>query len=489
MSADTETLPAPTLAVLAKVRPVAEPPRPTLVLNKRSFHWITDKVCGIVEGPTPMWWLCAFAVTSTIALGVPLGVTYLVATGIGVWGLRPPEFWGWDIVNFVYWVGIAHAGTMISSVLCLLRQKWRTAINRSAEATTIFGIMCAGIFPAVHVGRVWFAWWLFPVPNSQGIWPNFHSPLEWDVFAVNTYLTVSALFWYMGMVPDLATLRDRAVVTWRKYFYGVLALGWRNSTRHWRNYEMAYLIIAGMATSLVVSVSAIVSLDFAASLQPGWHTTIFPPYFVAGAVFCGFAMVLVIMIPLRALFGLEDVITQYHIDCVCKATLAIGSMVAYIYMMEFFIAWYGGNLYEEFTFINRAFGQYAWAYWTMVSCNVLVPQVFWFKKVRRCLPLVFVAALFINLGMWCERFVIIVTSLGNDFLPSSWGYFSPTVVDIMTFVGTLGMFATLFLLFIRFLPMLPLSELKHVMPEADPHYGEPGHVTTGAEGVPKGGGL
>jgi molybdopterin-containing oxidoreductase family membrane subunit len=489
MSAEIETLPAEAPAVLAKVKAVAEPARPTLVLNRRDFHWVTEKICGIVEQPAPLWWWVSFSVAGLVASCAPVGLIYLVATGIGVWGLRPPEFWGWDIVNFVFWVGIAHAGTMISSVLCLLRQKWRTAINRSAEATTIFGIMCAGIFPAFHVGRLWFAWWLAPVPNSQGIWPNFHSPLEWDVFAVNTYLTVSLLFWYMGMVPDLATLRDRAVVTWRKYFYGVLALGWRNSTRHWRNYEMAYLIIAGMATSLVVSVSAIVSADFASSLQPGWHTAIFPPYFVAGAVFSGFATVLMLMIPLRALFKLEDLITQYHIDCICKATLAIGSMVAYVYCMEFFIAWYGGNLYEVFTFINRAFGQYAWSYWTMLSCNVLVPQFFWFKKVRRNLPWVFALATLVNVGMWNERFVIIVTSLGNDFVPSSWGYFSPSVVDIFTFFGTMGMFATLFLLFVRFLPMLPISEVKHVMPEADPHYGEPGHVSTGSEGVPKGGGL
>jgi len=489
MSTEVETMPVPAPEVLSRVAPLASPARPVLVHNGRNFHWITDKICGIVEGPTPFWWWCCFAVTGALASFIPVGLIYLVSTGIGVWGLRPPEFWGWDIVNFVFWVGIAHAGTMISSVLCLLRQKWRTAISRAAEATTIFGIMCAGIFPAFHVGRVWFAWWLFPVPNPQGIWPNFHSPLEWDVFAVNTYLTVSALFWYMGMVPDLATLRDRALSPWRKYFYGLLSLGWRNSTRHWQNFEMAYLIIAGMATSLVVSVSAIVSADFASSLQPGWHTAIFPPYFVAGAVFCGFAMVLALMIPMRALFKLHDVITQYHIDCVCKATLAIGSLVAYVYLMEFFIAWYGGNLYEVFTFINRAFGQYAWAYWIMLSCNVLVPQFFWFKKVRRNLALVFVLALLINLGMWCERFVIIVTSLGNDFLPTSWGYFSPSVVDIFTFFGTLGMFGMLFLLFVRFLPMLPLSEVKHVLPQADPHFGDPGHVVTGSEGVPKGGGL
>jgi len=457
-------------AVLAKVKPLATLPRRPLVLHHRDFHWITEKICGIVEKPAPTWWYVCFVVSLGIASFLGVGLLWLVSTGVGVWGLRSPEFWGWDIVNFVWWIGIGHAGTLISAVLCLLRQKWRTAINRASEAMTIFAVMCAGVFPLFHVGRVWFAWWLFPIPNSQSIWPNFRSPLEWDVFAVSTYFTVSVLFWYMGMVPDLGTLRDRAVKTWRKYFYGVLAMGWRGSTRHWRNYEMAYLILAGLSTPLVLSVHTIVSFDFAASLLPGWHTTIFPPYFVAGAIFSGFGMVLTLVLPLRAMYKLHDLITQYHIDCMCKIILATGSMVGYAYAMEFFIAWYSGNIYEGFTFINRAFGQYAWAYWIMISCNVISPQLFWFRKVRENTALVFIIVLFVNVGMWFERFVIIVTSLANDFLPSSWGYFSPSIVDIFTFFGTMGFFSTLFLLFIRFLPMLPIGEIKHVTPPADPHY-------------------
>jgi len=301
-------------AVLAKVQPLTTLPRRPLVLNNRDFRWITNKICSIVEDPAPTWWWVCLAISLGVASFLGVGLLWLVSTGVGVWGLRTPEFWGWDIVNFVWWIGIGHAGTLISAVLCLLRQKWRTAINRASEAMTIFAVMCAGIFPLFHVGRVWFAWWLFPIPNSQSMWPNFRSPLEWDVFAVSTYFTVSVLFWYMGMVPDLGTLRDRAVKTWRKYFYGILAMGWRGSTRHWRNYEMAYLILAGLSTPLVLSVHTIVSFDFAASLVPGWHTTIFPPYFVAGAIFSGFGMVLTLVLPLRAMYKLHDLITQYHID-------------------------------------------------------------------------------------------------------------------------------------------------------------------------------
>jgi molybdopterin-containing oxidoreductase family membrane subunit len=377
--------------------------------------------------------------------------------------------WGWAIVNFVFWVGIGHAGTLISAILCLLRQKWRTSINRAAEAMTIFAVMCAGLFPLFHVGRVWFGWWLFPLPNQNGIWPQFRSPLEWDVFAVSTYFTVSALFWYMGMIPDLGAIRDRATTWWRKTFYGVLAMGWRNGNRQWSNFEMAYLLLAGLSTPLVLSVHTIVSFDFAVSNVPGWHTTIFPPYFVAGAIFSGFAMVLTLMLPLRAIYRLHDVINQYHIDNMCKIILATGTMVGYAYATEFFIAAYSGNAYEKFAFINRAFGQYAWAYWIMVSCNVITPQLFWFKKVRENHALVWIICLFVNVGMWFERFVITVTSLANDYLPSSWGYYSPTIVDIFTFFGTFGFFSVLFLLFIRFLPLLPMAEVKMVTPQADPH--------------------
>jgi molybdopterin-containing oxidoreductase family membrane subunit len=455
-------------AILDKVRP-AELPRPKLILNDRGFHWITDKVCGIVEEPTPLWWKVLFGVALFIASFTGLGLFYLVSTGTGTWGLRSPVGWGWAIVNFVFWVGIGHAGTLISAILCLLRQKWRTSINRAAEAMTIFAVMCAGIFPLFHVGRVWFGWWLFPLPNQNGIWPQFRSPLEWDVFAVSTYFTVSTLFWYMGMVPDLGAIRDRAKTWWRKAFYSVLALGWRSGNRQWSNFEMAYLLLAGLSTPLVLSVHTIVSFDFAVSNVPGWHTTIFPPYFVAGAIFSGFAMVLTLMLPLRAIYRLHDVINQYHIDNMCKIILATGTMVGYAYATEFFIAAYSGNVYEKFAFINRAFGQYSWAYWIMVSCNVITPQLFWFKKVRENHSLVWIICIFVNVGMWFERFVITCTSLANDYLPSSWGYYSPTIVDIFTFFGTFGFFSVLFLLFIRFLPLLPMAEIKMVAPQADPH--------------------
>jgi len=474
MSSAENAVTAPsTAAVLREVRP-ASLPRPALVENNRSFSWISDKICGIVEGETPSWWWWCFGVACFIASFTVAGLTYLVATGIGVWGHRSPINWGWPIVNFVFWIGIGHAGTLISAILCLLRQKWRTSINRAAEAMTIFAVVCAGIFPVFHVGRVWYAWFLFPLPNSNYIWQNFRSPLEWDVFAVSTYGTVSVLFWYVGMIPDLATLRDRFAAAgrvMRARIYGFFAMGWRGSARAWSNYEMAYLILAGISTPLVLSVHTIVSFDFAVSLIPGWHTTIFPPYFVAGAIFSGFGMVLTLMLPLRAVYKLEDLITQYHIDCMCKITLATGSMVGYAYAMEFFIAWYSANPYEGFTFINRAFGPYAWAYWIMISCNVITPQLFWFKAVRRNTTLVWVLSLFVNLGMWFERFVIICTSLTRDFLPSSWGYLSPTVVDIFTFFGTFGVFSVLFLLFIRFLPLMAAAELKAVTPQADPHAG------------------
>jgi Ni/Fe-hydrogenase subunit HybB-like protein len=464
--AATDSLPKP--AILAEAKPVTMP-RPVIVGNNRSLGWITEKICGIVEGDTPLWWWIAFAVSGALASFTLMGLIYLVSTGVGVWGVQAPTFWGWAIVNFVFWIGIGHAGTLISAILCLLKQDWRTSINRGAEAMTIFAVVCAGIWPLFHVGRVWFAWWLFPLPNSNWIWPNYRSPLEWDVFAVSTYGTVSLLFWYMGMIPDLATLRDRAKTLWRKYFYGILAMGWRGSSRHWNNYEMAYLLLAGLSTPLVLSVHTIVSFDFAASNLPGWHTTIFPPYFVAGAIFSGFGMVLTLMLPLRSLFGLQDLITQYHIDCMCKITLATGSMVGYAYAMEFFIAWYGANPYEGWAFVNRAFGPYAWAYWIMISCNVISPQLFWFKKIRQNPALVWIISIFVNIGMWFERFVITVTSLANDFLPSSWDYFSPTMVDVFTFFGTFGLFGVLFLLFIRFLPLMAFAEIKAVSPGGNAH--------------------
>jgi len=460
-------------AILNEVNP-AVLPRPILVENNRSFSWITEKICGIIEGKTPAWWWVCFVLACCVASFTVAGITYLVATGVGVWGHANPVNWAWDIVNFVFWIGIGHAGTLISAILCLLRQKWRTSINRAAEAMTIFAVVCAAIFPVFHVGRVWYAWFLFPIPNSNYLWQNFRSPLEWDVFAVSTYGTVSVLFWYIGLIPDLAILRDRfyqAGNKLRSALYGFFAMGWRGSNRHWSNYEMAYLILAGISTPLVLSVHTIVSFDFAVSLLPGWHTTIFPPYFVAGAIFSGFGMVLTLMLPLRGIYKLEDLITQYHIDCMCKITLATGTIVGYAYAMEFFIAWYGANPYEGFTFINRAFGNYAWAYWIMISCNVITPQFFWSKRVRNNTTLVWVLSIFVNVGMWFERFVIIVTSLARDFLPSSWGYYSPSIVEIFTFFGTFGVFSVLFLLFIRFLPIMPMAEIKAVTPQADVHHG------------------
>ncbi|OYW18049.1 MAG: hydrogenase, partial [Planctomycetales bacterium 12-60-4] len=375
-----------------------------------------------------------------------------------------PVFWAWDIVNFVFWVGIGHAGTLISAILFLFRQNWRTSINRAAEAMTVFAVVCAGLFPTLHVGRIWVIYWLAPLPNQNALWPNFRSPLLWDVFAVSTYATVSTLFWYMGMIPDLATFRDRATNKFKQFVYGVLALGWTGSARQWYRFERAYLLLAALATPLVLSVHTIVSFDFATSQVPGWHTTIFPPYFVAGAVFSGFGMVLTLMVPGRELFGLKDLITPRHLENVCKVLLATGTMVGYAYAMEFFVAWYSGSRYEQFAFINRMFGPYWWAYWTMVTCNVISPQLFWFRKFRTTPWLMFIVSIFVNIGMWFERFVITVTSLHRDYLPSSWGHYAPTWVDICMFAGSFGLFFTLYLLFCRYLPVVAMAEVKGVMP-------------------------
>ena len=444
--------------------------RPILVEGDRDLAAVTRRVCGVVERPKPpRVWYVAITITGALTLLLFAMVAYLIATGVGVWGNNSPAFWGWDIVNFVFWVGIAHAGTLISAILFLLRQKWRTSINRAAEAMTLFAVCCAGLYPAVHVGRIWVAYWLFPLPNQMLMWPNFRSPLLWDVFAVSTYATVSLLFWYMGLVPDLATLRDRATDRVKRFAYGLFALGWRGSARHWQRFERAYLILAALATPLVLSVHSVVSFDFAVSQVPGWHTTIFPPYFVAGAIFSGFAMVVTIMVPARELFGLKELVTMRHLENMNKVILATGSMVGLAYATEFFIAWYGGNPYERFTFLNRATGPYAWAYWLMVFCNVVVPQFFWSKKVRTNLWLMVVLAILVNVGMWLERFVIVVTSLTRDYIPSSWGYFKPTLVDICTFAGTIGLFLTLFLLFCRYLPMVAIAEVKTVLPDAHAH--------------------
>jgi molybdopterin-containing oxidoreductase family membrane subunit len=438
-----------------------------LIQGENDFSTVTDTVCGIVEKPKPpRAWYIAFA-AAVMMTGVLFSmIGYLFFKGVGVWGLNSPVGWGFDITNFVFWVGIGHAGTLISAILFLFRQKWRTSINRFAEAMTIFAVMCAAIFPGIHVGRVWFAWFLFPLPNQNLVWPNFRSPLLWDVFAVGTYAFVSLMFWYMGMIPDLATLRDRAKTALRARLYGFFALGWRGSGRQWHRYEAAYLLLAALATPLVLSVHSVVSFDFAVSQVPGWHTTIFPPYFVAGAIFSGFAMVMTLIIPARQWFGLREIITMRHLDNMAKIILATGSMVGLAYATEFFISWYSGNPYEMFTFLNRAMGPYAWAYWIMVSCNVLVPQIFWFKKARGSIALMMVAALLINVGMWFERYVIIVSSLSRDYLPAAWGYFKPTAIDLLTLAGSFGLFFTLFLLFVRYLPMVAMAEVKSVMSQA-----------------------
>jgi molybdopterin-containing oxidoreductase family membrane subunit len=390
-----------------------------------------------------------------------------------MWGNNQPVGWAFGIINFVFWVGIGHAGTLISAILFLLRQKWRTGIARFAEAMTIFAVICAGLFPIIHTGRPWLAGYLLPYPNEHGLWVNFNSPLIWDVFAVSTYFTVSLIFWYVGLIPDFATLRDRSTDKIKKVIYSVFSLGWRHSNRHWQHYEKAYMILAGLATPLVLSVHTVVSFDFATAVIPGWHSTIFPPYFVAGAIFSGFAMVVTCLLFLRKVFHLEHIITMNHLDNMNKIILATGMMVGYGYAMELFMAWYSGNHFERFVFLNRAFGPYAWAYWTMISCNVLLPQLFWFRKIRRSIPLMLFIVIFVNVGMWFERFVIIVTSLHRDFLPSSWRMYTPTLVDLGILLGSFGLFFTLVLLFTRTVPVVSMAEVKAVIHGAQPtHSGD-----------------
>ncbi len=469
--------------------------RENLILGNQNDSTVTDVVCRIVETkPTKGWFIALFFSLSVLGL-LGILVPYLIFTGIGVWGVNNPVGWGFAIVNFVFWVGIGHAGTLISAILFLFRQKWRTSINRAAEAMTIFAVMFAGLFPGIHVGRAWFAYWMFPLPNQMSMWPNFRSPLLWDVFAVGTYFTVSLLFWYMGMIPDIATLRDRAENKFRRLGYGLLAMGWTGSNRMWHRYERAYLLLAALATPLVLSVHSVVSFDFAVSLVPGWHTTIFPPYFVAGAIFSGFAMVVTLLVPCRAIFGLKEIITLRHLENMNKIIMVTGLMVGYAYGIEFFIAWYGGNAVEKFTFQNRAFGQYAWAYWIMVSCNVISPQIYWFKKARTSLVIMFIVSIFVNIGMWFERFVITISSLANDFVPSAWDYYKPTFVDIGILIGAFGLFFTMFTLFCRFLPFIAISEVKAVVADQNRaaelallHSTQPGEAPSGAEPAPAGAG-
>ncbi|MCC7237019.1 MAG: polysulfide reductase NrfD, partial [Bryobacterales bacterium] len=397
-----------------------------------------------------------------------LGVSmyYLLFKGIGVWGPNVPVGWGFDIINFVWWIGIGHAGTLISAILLLLKQEWRTSINRFAEAMTLFAVACAGMYPLMHTGRPWLAYWMLPYPNTMGMWPQPRSPLLWDVFAVSTYASVSAMFWFVGLIPDLATLRDKATSKVTRYLFGILSLGWRGSAAHWQRYEMSYLLLAGLSTPLVVSVHTIVSFDFAIGIIPGWHTTVFPPYFVAGAIFAGFAMVLTLAIPMRAFYHLEDFITMRHIENMCKVMLATGIIVIYGYFLEVFFGWYSANEFEKSMILNRISGPYAWSYWALIFCNGLAPQILWWKKYRRNLMLVWVVSNIVSVGMWLERWVIIVVSLHRDFIPASWGYYTPTIFDEAFFAGTIGLFLTLMFLFVRVLPAIAMFEMKLLVPAA-----------------------
>src|ERR1700760_4706311 len=433
-----------------------------------TFKSVTDVISRIVLTPhTPMGWFFGFMLASTVCLLLFTAVTWLFLKGVGIWGLDIPVGWGFAIINFVWWIGIGHAGTLISAILLLFKQQWRNSINRFAEAMTIFAVVCAGMFPLIHVGRPWLGYWLFPYPNTMTVWPQFRSPLLWDVFAVSTYATISVVFWYIGMVPDFGTMRDRSKTRLAQYVYGLLSWGWRGSVRHWMRYETASLLLAGLATPLVLSVHTVISFDFAVAVLPGWHTTIFPPYFVAGAIYSGFAMVLTLAIPLRKFYHLEQLVTERHIDNMGKVMLATGFIVAYGYGMEAFMAWYSASHWEAFMFWNRAFGPMGWAYWVLIASNLAIPlTTLWFRKLRTSLGYMFFISIVVNTGMWFERFVIVVTSLYRDFLPSSWGTYRATTWDYLTFIGTLGLFTFLFFLFVRFLPMIPMSEIRMMLPQA-----------------------
>ena len=449
---------------------------PPVLEPGHTFASVSDKISSIVlTRRTGRGWLVGFAVAFLALNMLLLALGHLVLTGIGIWGNNIPVGWAFDIINFVWWIGIGHAGTLISAILLLFRQQWRTSINRFAEAMTLFAVACAGIFPLLHTGRPWLDYWLFPYPNTMGLWPNFRSPLVWDVFAISTYGGVSLLFWYVGLIPDLATLRDRTRRRIGQVVYGLLAMGWRGSARHWQRYEVAYLLLAALSTPLVVSVHTIVSFDFAVGIVPGWHSTIFPPYFVAGAIFAGFAMVIIISIPLRKFYGLEDFITMRHLDYMARITLATGLIVSYGYLMEAFTAWYSGNQYERFLVVNRALGPYGWSYWALLLCNFLTPQLFWFRRFRTSIPALFFVALVVSVGMWLERFVIIVVSLTRDFVPAAWGMYYPTVWDFATFFGTIGLFCTLLFLFIRFLPVISIFEMRELVSRTEETGG--GHQT------------
>lgn len=451
-------------------------PGPEKVLGPgHDYGTVSTKIAGVVYRPfwkTPRQMFVGFACAFLLVNVLLLAVSWLFIRGVGIWGIVIPVAWGFAIVNFVWWIGIGHAGTLISAILLLLKQDWRTSINRFSEAMTLFAVACAGMFPILHLGRPWLAYWLIPYPNTMWLWPQPRSPLIWDVFAVSTYATVSLLFWFTGLIPDFATMRDQAPNTFAQRLFGMLAMGWRGSAKHWARYQKAYLLLAGLSTPLVVSVHSVVSFDFSVSILPGWHTTIFPPYFVAGAIYSGFAMVLTLAIPVRRWYHLEDLITMRHIECMSKVMLGTGLIVAYGYALEAFMAWYSGNQVERFTFFNRAWGgEYWWTYWLLILCNILIPQLLWSRRVRMNITAAFVISLVVNVGMWLERFVIVVTSLTRDFVPSSWGMYYPTVWDWATYAGTIGVFLSLMFLFIRGLPAISIFEMREVV-----HHMEPEHV-------------
>ena len=439
-----------------------------IVAPGHTYASLTDKITSVVTMRTPKTWIFGFAAAFALFMMMMYTITILLVRGVGIWGINVPVGWGFDIVNFVWWIGIGHAGTLISAVLLLLKQQWRTSINRFAEAMTLFAVACAGMYPVLHMGRQWFAYWLAPMPNTLGMDPQYMSPLVWDLFAVSTYATVSLMFWFIGLIPDAATMRDQSKSRLGRFVYGTIAMGWRGSARHWYRYETAYLLMAGLSTPLVVSVHTIVSLDFAAGIIPGWHTTIFPPYFVAGALYSGFAMVLVLVIPIRRFYGLKDFITSRHLQNMAKVMLASGLVVSYGYLMEIFYAWYSGGEYETFMVINRIQGPYAPLYWGLILSNVVIPQLLWFNKVRTSTIWLFFVAVVVNIGMWLERFTIIVISLHRDFLTSSWGMYTPTIWDWTMFVGTIGLFLALLFVFIRLLPMISIFEMRTILPKGEP---------------------
>jgi molybdopterin-containing oxidoreductase family membrane subunit len=429
----------------------------------QTYASVTAKISSIVLGKTPFGWYVALGVAMLFVGALTYTIWYLIYQGVGIWGINIPVAWGFAIVNFVWWVGIGHAGTFISAMLLLMRQSWRTSINRFAEAMTLFAVACAGLFPLLHLGRIWVFYWLFPYPNVMRLWPQFRSPLVWDVFAVSTYFTISLVFWYVGLIPDLASLRDRAPTRIQRVIYGLLAMGWRGASRHWQRYQTAYLLLGGLAAPLVISVHSVVGMDFAAAIVPGWHTTIMPPYFVAGAIFSGFAMVVTLAIPLRAVYGLHDFITVKHIDNCAKLMLVTGLIVAYGYASELFMGWYSGDTFDWYMNYNRIAGPYGWSYCTIIFCNVVAPQSLWLRQVRQSIPLMFFLSIIIQIGMWTERFVIVITSLHRDFLPSAWGMYAPTRFDWSTLLGTIGFFLACFFLFIRFLPVISISEVRELV--------------------------